>query len=55
MRLLLEGKDANQLGYEERDLVQPLSFVFSEDVIKVSLQIMFGEVEPGIYNLACAE
>jgi len=57
MKMVMDGKPCNRLGYEERDLHQPLSFVLSTDVASVIVRLIKGEVkaEPGAFNLACSE
>lgn len=57
MKMVMDGKPCNRLGYEERDLQQPLSFVFSKDVAAVVMRIIEGKVkaDSGEFNLACDE
>lgn len=57
MKMLMEGKQCLPLGYEAKDLDQPLSLVFSRDVTDVIEGILFGQAkaESGVFNLACRE
>ena len=45
------------IGYEDKDLNRKLSFVYSEDVVKVILKVLDQPAETGlrIWNLACKE